>query len=88
MPKVGKKNYPYTKTGKAAAKKAAKKKRKQYLMGNFMTGLLNRLLTTQLQTTTAINDNTKPLEDLTNYIRTRDEIQHEYIPSLPEHPRR
>jgi hypothetical protein len=25
MPKVGKKNYAYTKTGKAAAKKAAKK---------------------------------------------------------------
>lgn len=25
MPKVGKKKYPYTKAGKAAAKKAAKK---------------------------------------------------------------
>jgi hypothetical protein len=57
-------------------------------MGNLVTGLLNRLLTTQLQTTTALNDNTKALEDLTNYIRTRDQIQHEYIPSLPEHPRR
>ena len=29
MPKVGKKKYPYTKKGKAAAKKAAKKKRKK-----------------------------------------------------------
>ena len=26
MPKVGKKNYPYTAKGKAAAKKAAKRK--------------------------------------------------------------
>ena len=29
MPQVGKKKYPYTKKGKAAAKKAAKKKRKK-----------------------------------------------------------
>jgi len=29
MPKVGNKKYPYTKKGKAAAKKAAKKKRKK-----------------------------------------------------------
>ena len=28
MPQVGKKKYPYTKKGKAAAKKAAKKKKK------------------------------------------------------------
>ena len=28
MPKVGNKKYPYTKKGKAAAKKAAKKKKK------------------------------------------------------------
>ena len=28
MPKVGKKHYPYTKKGRAAAKKAAKKKSK------------------------------------------------------------
>ena len=30
MPKVGKKHYPYTKKGKAAAKKAAKKKKSKY----------------------------------------------------------
>ena len=29
MPKVGNKKYPYTKKGKAAAKKSAKKKRKK-----------------------------------------------------------
>ncbi len=29
MPKVGNKKYPYTKKGKAAAKKAAKKKEKR-----------------------------------------------------------
>ena len=29
MPKVGKKHYPYTKKGKAAAKSAAKKKGKK-----------------------------------------------------------
>ena len=29
MPKVGKKKFPYTTKGKAAAKKYAKKKRKQ-----------------------------------------------------------
>ena len=29
MPQVGKKKYPYTKKGKAAAKKAAKKKGKK-----------------------------------------------------------
>lgn len=29
MPKVGKKRYPYTKKGKAAAKKAAKKSGKK-----------------------------------------------------------
>jgi hypothetical protein len=28
MPKVGKKEYPYTKSGMAAAKKAAEKKKK------------------------------------------------------------
>ena len=28
MPKVGKKHYPYTKKGKAAAKKAAKRMKK------------------------------------------------------------
>jgi hypothetical protein len=28
MPKVGKKRYPYTKAGKAAAKKARKKKKR------------------------------------------------------------
>jgi len=30
MPKVGKKKFPYTKKGKAAAKKYAKKKKKKY----------------------------------------------------------
>ena len=30
MPKVGKKKFPYTKKGKAAAKKYAKKKGKKY----------------------------------------------------------
>ena len=30
MPKVGKKHYPYTKKGKAAAAKARKKKKKGY----------------------------------------------------------
>ena len=29
MPKVGKKHYPYTPKGRAAAKKAAKKKKKK-----------------------------------------------------------
>jgi hypothetical protein len=29
MPKVGKKHYPYTKKGKAAAKKARKRSRKK-----------------------------------------------------------
>ncbi len=30
MPKVGKKKFPYTKKGKAAAKKARKRKSKRY----------------------------------------------------------
>ena len=33
MPKVGKKHYPYTKKGKAAARKAAKKTRKKMKSG-------------------------------------------------------
>ena len=33
MPKVGKKHYPYTKKGKAAAKSAAKKKGKKVSYG-------------------------------------------------------
>ena len=33
MPKVGKKHYPYTKKGKAAAKSAAKRKGKKVKYG-------------------------------------------------------
>ena len=35
MPMVGKKKYPYTKTGKAAAKKAAKKMGKKVKMRKY-----------------------------------------------------